>query len=182
MEILILVAVGTLVYALAAIAFPRLIVTRRDASATALPYRSCKPLDVAERALHVHLASTLPECLVLTHVWLTRFLEIHDGHDLHEWLIRLEGKSVDFLICAPDCSPILAVDIDDGSIDSAAQRANAEFKARALRDAGVPLHRFHPHALPPREALRQLVFERATSDRNRTPIVGSGSSEEPVNP
>jgi len=157
MEILVVVAIATLVYALLVAAFPRLGDARREPP-TRWPYRLRKPLSAAEQTLHRHLRTHLPECLVLAHIPLARVVEVQGAGERHEWMSRIDRMTVDLLVCATDGSAVLAVEVDDGTALTPEQHRTLEVKERALRDAGIALRRFRAEAPPGRAEVRQLAF------------------------
>jgi len=158
MEILVIVSVLTLGYALLVVAFPRF-AGGQPAPPDIWPYRLRKPLSDSERTLHANLAGMLPECQVLVHVPLVRVLQVDTRSDRHEWLARIDRLAVDFLVCDPDGNAILAVDVEHDAVLTQPQRHAAEVKTRALRDAGIPLRRFGPDAPLNRAEVRGLALK-----------------------
>lgn len=64
------------------------------------------------------------------------------GQDWKRAFLRINGKSVDFLVCKrSDHSPVLAIELDDTTHDSNARQQRDEWVNDILQSAGIPLFR-----------------------------------------
>lgn len=121
------------------------------------PFVQVRPLSPAEQVLYLRLVQALPQYVVLAQVPMSRFLRVRKGHSPREWLNRISQKSVDYLICKPDFSIVVAIELDDASHGRPARSAADLTKNRALAAAGVPLVRWHAAALPDFDGIRTLI-------------------------
>ena len=71
---------------------------------------------------------------------------------------RIAQLSIDFVFCAPDSTPIVAIELDDSSHERARNRDRDAKKDRACRDAGLRLVRWHVRAMPDVAAIRRAVL------------------------
>ena len=56
---------------------------------------------------------------------------------------QIQCKHIDYLLCEKfDCTPILAIELDDSSHKQLDHRTRDEFKSKLLEDIGLPLLRF----------------------------------------
>ncbi len=66
---------------------------------SAWPFYAKKPLTQPEQVLYHRLVRSLPECMVLTQVQLSRVLGVKKGSNFHEWNNRINRMSLDFVVC-----------------------------------------------------------------------------------
>ena len=119
------------------------------------PFYAKKPLTQPEQILYHRLVATMPECIVLAQVQLSRVLGVKKGFSFNEWNNRINRMSLDFVVCLKDSTIIAAVELDDKTHEKASRvKADAK-KEKALSDAGVTLVRWQVSALPDENAIRQ---------------------------
>ena len=119
------------------------------------PFYAKKPLTQPEQILYHRLVKTLPECIVLAQVQLSRVLGVKKGFNFGEWNNRINRMSLDFVICLKDSTVVAAVELDDRSHQKASRVEADAKKEKALSSAGVPLVRWQVNALPDEAAIRQ---------------------------
>jgi very-short-patch-repair endonuclease len=130
-----------------------------DFADTPWPLYAKKPLTQAEQVLYHRLVATLPECIVLAQVQLSRVLGVKSGFNFNQWNNRINRMSLDFLVCLKDSTIVAAVELDDKTHEKAARAEADEKKEKALSAAGVALIRWRVSELPDEAAIRQ-VFAR----------------------
>jgi hypothetical protein len=129
------------------------------------PFYPKKALSVPEQVLYHRLVKSLPECIVLAQVQVSRVLGVKKGHNFHQWNNRINRLSLDYVICSKDSKVIAAVELDDSSHEESRRKEPDERKARALRAAGVPLQKWSVKALPDEAAIRAAFSSEAQSNK-----------------
>ncbi|MBS1210083.1 MAG: hypothetical protein H6R19_2481 [Proteobacteria bacterium] len=132
------------------------------------PYRACRlVLSEPEQILYWRLDEALPNLIVLGQVGLSRVVEVPKRTSGYmSWHNKISRKSLDFVICRKDGSPLVGIELDDGS-HRAQSRQNADAdKTRILEAAGLPLIRWNVRAIPSideikREIAKILVQQQA---------------------
>jgi hypothetical protein len=118
-------------------------------------YRARKPLSEPEQVLFWRLKEAMPECVVLSQVSFSRFIEpAAVGRGTRQALFnRISRKTVDFFICLPDFTLVAAVELDDRS-----HRGSLDAERDAiLESAGVPILRMNVRDIPSVEQLRVML-------------------------
>jgi len=123
------------------------------------PFASRRVLSEPEQVLYFRLVRALPECIVLAQVQLSHFLHVKKGFGPRAWNERIEGLSVDFLVCLKDSTIVAAVELDDGPPGQRVRSEPDARKEKALESAGIALFRWSADALPTNVEIR-LVFTR----------------------
>lgn len=121
------------------------------------PYYSKKPLTETEALFHQRLVQALPECIVLSQVQLSRFINvdrIKAGRDFYKYFNAIAQQSVDYLICLKDFTIVAAVELDDKSHNSKDAQKRDVKKTRNLKAAEIPLIRWHAEFMPSIEQIR----------------------------
>lgn len=120
-------------------------------------YRLRKPLSAPEQTLYWRLVQALPECVVLSQVSFSRFLEPDArGRGARLGLFnRISRKSTDFLVCLKDFTVVAAVELDDRTH----VRERDARRDAMLGTAGVKVVRMHVRDIPSVEQIR-AIFER----------------------
>lgn len=121
------------------------------------PFYAKKPLTQPEQVLYHRLVRSLPECMVLTQVQLSRVLGVKKGSNFHEWNNRINRISLDFVVCLKDSTVVVAIELDDKTHERADRRQADAKKEKALKSAGIPLIRWHVHAMPDEAAIRLSI-------------------------
>jgi hypothetical protein len=128
------------------------------------PFYVRKPLSVPEQVLYHRLVKSLPECIVLAQVQLSRVLGVRKGHNFHQWNNRINRLSLDYVVCRKDSTVVAAIELDDSSHDGPRRKEADARKERALAAAGVPFHRWSVKALPDESVIRAAFAPKAQSD------------------
>lgn len=131
------------------------------------PYTAHPVLGAAEQILFHLVAEALPGHMVLAQVQVSRVLRVHEGRtDEVSWRNKVSQLSFDLLICSKDAKPLLAIEVDDATHDTASARKRDAKKDRACRDAGLKIVRWRARHLPDHEAIRAAMpgAAKATTD------------------
>jgi len=117
-------------------------------------YRAKKPLSEPEQVLFWRLREAMPECVVLSQVSFSRFIEpIAASVGVRQGLFnKVSRKTVDFIICLPDFTLVAAVELDDRSH----QPARDNERDGILKSAGVPILRMNVREIPSVEQLKAM--------------------------
>jgi hypothetical protein len=118
------------------------------------PFFQKRPLTPVEQVLYFRLVATLPECMVLAQVPLSRFLGVSPGHNFQAWMNRINRMSVDYLVCLKDATIVAAIELDDQTHARSDRKVADEKKSKALADAGIVLIRWQAGSLPDEAAIR----------------------------
>ena len=124
-------------------------------------------LSERERELYRRLLQSLPEHLVLAQVHLLQVLKFKRGRRTYAVLNRISQLSLDFLILAPDTSPIAAIELDDISHELGDRRRADANKSHALASAGVPLIRWNAKNLPDTPTIRAALLPNGSAEAAR---------------
>jgi len=94
-------------------------------------------------------------------------------------LNRVSAKHVDFVLCDPgEIAPVLVIELDDSSHDSAKRRDSDAVKDRALASAGLPLVRVRAAARYDVAEIRRAVEARLTGEgRGRGASLAAAKAE-----
>jgi very-short-patch-repair endonuclease len=130
-------------------------------------------LGAAEQVMLHRLREALPDKLIFAQVSLSRLLAVTTRASEKSWFNRIAQKSIDFVVCRPDTRPIVAIELDDASHDSARSAARDAVKDRACAAAGLPILRWRVKAMP-------SVAEIAAAVREAAPVTLRASEEVPV--
>lgn len=111
-----------------------------------------------EQVLYYRLKNALPEKTVFAQVGLSRIIEPLEKRDV--WGFRsIAQKSIDFVICNPDSSIVVAIELDDSTHALDSRRKADETKDAALRSAGIRIIRWNVKQMPDTERIRAAVLE-----------------------
>ncbi len=124
-----------------------------------------RPLTKNELKVLRLLQSSLPECLLLPQVSLSRFLQVRESRSYHTWFHKVGRRCVDVLICTNQGDVLGAVELEEGANRrgegaSRAASVGAARKLETLRNAKVPVWKFDPANLPSHDELRDLVLDQ----------------------
>lgn len=122
---------------------------------TPWPFYAKKPLTQPEQILYHRLVASMPECIVLAQVQLSRVIGVKKGFSFNEWNNRINRMSLDFLVCLKDSTVVAAVELDDKTHEKASRIEADAKKEKALFAAGIALVRWNVSALPDEAAIRQ---------------------------
>lgn len=83
-----------------------------------------------------------------------------NGQDWRAAFRRINGKSVDFVICDKDyIKPLVAIELDGRSHNEEAVRQRDETVERIFEDADLKLIRFTNHGVPNMDEVRRRLLE-----------------------
>lgn len=141
-----------------------LVSQKRSGFSNEWPFYAKKPLSVPEQVLYHRLVKSLPECIILAQVQLSRVLGVRKGHNFHQWNNRINRLSLDYVVCLKDSTVVAAIELDDASHEASARREADQRKERALNSAGVPLVRWSVRALPNEAEIRAALAPKPQLD------------------
>jgi hypothetical protein len=96
-----------------------------------------------ELAFYQALHEAVSGCIIIPQAHLSMFLnhKIH-GQNWSRAFSRINGKSVDFLICTNDMRPLLAIELDDTTHNRPDRQQRDAFVNTIITAAHIPLLRF----------------------------------------
>ena len=96
-----------------------------------------------ELAFYQTLHEAVSGCIIIPQAHLSMFLnhKIH-GQNWSRAFSRINGKSVDFLICTNDMRPLLAIELDDITHNRPDRQQRDAFVNTIIATAHIPLLRF----------------------------------------
>ena len=104
--------------------------------------------------------AALPECVIFSQVELSRVLEVKtDRNKFRKWFNKINGKSLDFVVCLKDSTVVAAVELDDKTHSRAARVKADNSKDEALAAAGVVIVRWNVSSLPDEAAIRNAFIK-----------------------
>lgn len=118
-------------------------------------------LGAAEQVMLHRLREALPDKLIFAQVSLSRLLAVTTRTAEKSWFNRIAQKSIDFVVCRPDTRPIVAIELDDSSHDSARSAARDAVKDRACAAAGLPILRWRVKSMPSVAEISAAIREAA---------------------
>jgi very-short-patch-repair endonuclease len=121
------------------------------------PFYAKKPLTQPEQILYHRIVKSLPECIVLAQVQVSRVLGVKKGFRFHEWNNRINRLSLDYVICSKDSTVIAAIELDDSSHNRQERQETDRRKERALKSAGITLIRWSVKSLPNEQEIRAIL-------------------------
>jgi hypothetical protein len=141
----------------------------------AWPYYARKPLVGPAQLLYQRLVTALPGFIVLSNVPVSSLLGVRRGHDSRTWTRRVRHLQYDFVVCLPDATTLVAIQLDDNTrSDKTLTRAD-RIKQRASDAAGVRLMHWQSSALPQHTEIQTAfgvpltqVFEEVASSANQS--------------
>ena len=136
-------------------------------SAGPWPFHVRKLLSVPEQVLYHRLVKALPEHIVLAQVQVSRVLGVKKGFEFHAWNNRINRLSYDFVVCAKDASVVAAIELDDGSHETASRAGTDLKKDRATAVAGLRPIRWHVKSLPEHDVIRAAFAPHAAGSASK---------------
>lgn len=128
-------------------------------------YRRKVLLTDPEQVLFHRLREALPDHIVLSQVALNQVVGV--DRSVKEQAVRtraqyrINPKSVDFVVCKLDGCAVAVIELDDATHEREDRKQSDREKERALRDAGIPVHRFSTNALPGPEQIQATLRDQA---------------------
>lgn len=119
-------------------------------------FKEKKPLSEPEQVLYKRLREALPECVILAQVEIQRLIEpLETGTEWWRQWGQIRGKSLDFVVCLPDFTPVAAVELDDRSHLRPERMKADRVKNEALKEAGIALLRWNVRSMPSTAEIRR---------------------------
>jgi hypothetical protein len=118
------------------------------------PYYSKVPVSEVEQVLFHRLKEEFPGFVVLAQVSMVALLGIRKNPNWNRQFNEISRKYVDFVLCRPDFSVAVVVELDDSSHQRGERIRADSVKDSAFFLAGVPVVRFDVREMPDRAALR----------------------------
>ena len=115
--------------------------------------RTTRPLTKIELAMLAKIKMTVPECLVLPQVSLSRFLKVKSSLPYSQWFRNVGRRCVDFLICSPKGDVLGVIELIDSKKANSAPSRGSQAKERTLTLAAIPVWHVDPEST---NALHQL--------------------------
>jgi Protein of unknown function (DUF2726) len=115
--------------------------------------RTTRPLTKVELAMLAKIKMTVPECLVLPQVSLSRFLKVKSSLPYGPWFRHVGRRCVDFLICSPQGDVLGVIELIDSKKANAIPSRGSQAKERTLTSAAIPVWHIDPDST---DALHQL--------------------------
>lgn len=113
-------------------------------------------LNNIELTLYHQLKEAAPRYHVFTQVSLSQLFYIKSQHAFNV-LGHVDRKSVDFVLCRPDTSIVMAVELNGPFHQNPEQIASDEVKRQSLKQAGIPLLVLYPKNLLTIKELRAVI-------------------------
>lgn len=96
-----------------------------------------------ELSFYKTLQEAVSGCIIIPQAHLSMFLEHRiKGQSWNGALNKIDRKSIDFLICTNDMSPLIAVELDDSTHNQPRRKERDNFVNSIISDAGISLLRF----------------------------------------
>lgn len=123
-------------------------------------YKKRNVMSKSELRFFQILKEALPHKLILSQVSMYQVLACPPNDKAHFW--RIGQKCLDFVVCNEDSSVLFVAELDDKTHnDPERQKADAT-KEKALKDAGVPLIRWHAEMMPTVPEVRETIRKALT--------------------
>jgi Protein of unknown function (DUF2726) len=105
--------------------------------------RTVRPLTKVELKMLAQIHATIPECVVLPQVSLSRFLKVKSSLAYSPWFYRVGRRCVDFLVCSPQGDVLGVIELGNKNNAPLPSRG-ALAKERALTLASIPIWHIEP--------------------------------------
>lgn len=160
METIIIVAILALIIAIAFAWIEKKL--KKNKTVT---YESKATMTPAERKLYYTMQEALKDekAIVLAQVNMSSFLK-HRGKGARNYISQ---KSVDFLICNREASPLVAIELQDKTHDEEDRKKSDKVKAEALKIAHVPLVLFSAKSMPTVAIIKKTLEPYMTNTRSK---------------
>ena len=104
--------------------------------------KSCA-MTPSELSFYKTLHEAVNGCVIIPQAHISMFLDHRvKGQNWKAAFSRINGKSVDFLICTNDMKPLIAIELDDSTHDQPDRKNRDEFVNSIIVSANMPLLRF----------------------------------------
>ena len=96
-----------------------------------------------ELSFYKTLHEAVNGCVIIPQAHISMFLDHRiKGQNWKAAFAKINGKSVDFLICTNDMKPLMAIELDDSTHDQPDRKNRDEFVNSIIMSANMPLLRF----------------------------------------
>ena len=97
----------------------------------------------SELSFYKTLHEAINGCVIIPQAHLSMFLD-HEikGQNWKAAFARINGKSVDFLICTNDMKPLIAIELDDNTHNQPDRKTRDDFVNSIIANTNMPLLRF----------------------------------------
>ena len=97
----------------------------------------------SELSFYRTLHEAINGCVIIPQAHLSMFLD-HEikGQSWKAAFARINGKSVDFLICTNDMKPLIAIELDDNTHNQPDRKTRDDFVNSIMTNTNMPLLRF----------------------------------------
>ena len=96
-----------------------------------------------ELSFYKTLHEAVNGCIIVPQAHISMFLDHRiKGQNWKAAFSRINGKSVDFLICTNNMKPLIAIELDDSTHDQPDRKNRDEFVNSIIMSANMPLLRF----------------------------------------
>ena len=104
--------------------------------------KSCA-MTSSELLFYKTLHEAINGCVIIPQAHLSMFLD-HEikGQNWKAAFARINGKSVDFLICTNDMKPLIAIELDDNTHNQPDRKTRDDFVNSIIANTNMPLLRF----------------------------------------
>lgn len=104
--------------------------------------KSCA-MTSSELSFYKTLHEAINGCVIIPQAHLSMFLD-HEikGQNWKAAFARINGKSVDFLICTNDMKPLIAIELDDNTHNQPDRKTRDGFVNSIIANTNMPLLRF----------------------------------------
>jgi hypothetical protein len=126
------------------------------------PPEATRVLRTSERLAFSTLKLALPGYMILAQVPVARFINVPKRNSYAEWMRRLGGQCVDFVVCDVTSQVIAAIDVrpPESQLSDRLKR-RLDRLARTLGAVGIPIHVWNEESLPSVEAARASLLPKA---------------------
>lgn len=96
-----------------------------------------------ELSFYKTLHEAVNGCVIIPQAHISMFLNHRiKGQNWKAAFSRINGKSIDFLICTNDMKPLIAIELDDSTHNQPDRKTRDEFVNSIIMSANMPLLRF----------------------------------------
>jgi hypothetical protein len=120
-------------------------------------------LNEKEQVVFNRLTEAFPDWIVLAQVALSQIVIVKSGKENGPYRNKIYKKVIDFVVCRPDTSIVVAIELDGNSHDSPGRSKSDVDKENALSSAGIKLARMNTKDLPNGPQLRAMFASDVAS-------------------
>ena len=126
------------------------------------PPEATRILRTSERLAFSTLKLALPGYMILAQVPVARFINVPKRNSYAEWMRRLGGQCVDFVVCDVTSQVVAVIDVrpPDAQLSDRLRR-RLDRLARTLSAVGIPIHVWNEESLPSIEAARASLLPKS---------------------